>query len=150
MERAERLEAVLPSLLRGMFHDTSEEGIAELTLPQLRILRTLLESPRTASEVADLLGFSASGLSQLAQRLESAGLIVKSKDEQDARVKHLALSKKGKTLMERRRAYRVQQAESVLSRLGDEEQEMFLSLLEKLSAEAANKSWKTPLERITA
>lgn len=150
MDRAEVLEQVLPGLLRRMFSDASEQAIAELTLPQLRILRTLLESPRTASEVADLLGFSASGLSQLAQKLESAGLIVKSKDEHDARIKHLALTKKGMSLMEKRRACRVEQAKSVLERLGDDEQEEFIRLLEKLSNAAAKDTWRTPVERITA
>jgi len=148
-ERAEQLESLLPGLLRRMFSGV-DETLSELTLPQLRILRTLLDGPRTAGEVSDLLGFSASGLSQLTQRLVSAGLLAKTKDDHDARVKHLALTKRGRTLMEQRRSTRVVQAEMVLARLGENEQEEFIRLLEKMSSAAAKESWTTSLERITA
>jgi DNA-binding MarR family transcriptional regulator len=150
MDRADKLEALLPPLLRRMFVDAGYEELAELPLAQLRILRAVIDGPHTATEVAEMLGYSLSGLSQLSHRLVEAGLLVKTKDADDARVKHLALSPKGKALMEDRRRARVEQAERVLARLPEDEQVLLISLLEKLSRAADPEAWAVPLERITA
>jgi DNA-binding MarR family transcriptional regulator len=148
--RAERLEAALPGLLRRMFNEAEDGELSELPLAQLRILRTLLDFPRAASEVGDMLGYSPSGLSQITHRLIKAGLVVKTKDTHDARVKHLALSPKGRSLMESRRTARVEQAGLVLSRLTEDEQVEFLRLLDKMTIASQPESWTTPIERITA
>ena len=148
-DRARQLEAMLPKLLRRMFNGTETDEFAELSLAQVRILRAVLDSPHTAGEIVELLGYSPSALSQVTQRLVAAGLLVKSKDIHDARIKHLELSDKGRQLMESRREARVQQAELVLSRLDEEEQKELIRLLEKMSR-AGTESWTSPIERLTA
>lgn len=149
-ERASKLEALLPPILRRLFVDSAYEELLDLPLAQLRILRAVLDRSHTATEVADMLGYSLSGLSQLTQRLVAAGLLLKTRDPEDARVKHLALSPKGKILMEERRQARVKQAQRVLARLPDDEQAALIGLLEKLSRAADPEPWTVPLERITA
>ena len=149
-DRAVKLEALLPQLLRRMFVDAGSEVLLELPLAQLRILRAVLDGPKTATEVAEMLGYSLSGLSQLAQRLVTAGMLEKTRDPDDARVKHLALSPRGKMLMESRRLGRIEQAREVLNRLPEAEQEQLIDLLEKLAKSANQESWAVPLERITA
>jgi DNA-binding MarR family transcriptional regulator len=151
-ERAEKLEALLPKLLRRMYSDAEAETeeLSDLSLSQLRILRAVLDCPHTAGEVVELLGYSPSGLSQLTQRLVTAGLLVKSKDPHDARIKHLELSPKGRMLMEQRRTSRVEIAEHVLARLDESEQNELIRLLEKVSRVAGIESWTSPIERITA
>jgi DNA-binding MarR family transcriptional regulator len=148
--RAQQLESLLPRLLRRMFSEADDQELNDLSLAQLRILRAVLDNPLTAGEVVELLGFSPSGLSQLTQKLVTAGLLVKSKDEHDARIKHLALTPKGRMLMERRRDSRVEQAKLVLTRLSEEEQMDLIRLLDKMSRTAGTESWVNPIERITA
>lgn len=149
-ERAEIVEALLPRLLRRMFNDIEADELTELSLAQMRIMRAVLDTPHTAGEIVELLGFSPSGLSQLTQRLVVAGLLVKSKDTQDARIKHLELTDKGRRLMETRRESRIKQAEIVLSRLEENEQKELIRLLEKMSKTAGTESWASPIERLTA
>ena len=149
-ERAARVEALLPRLLRRMFNEPDEQELADLTLAQLRILRAVLDSPHTAGEIVELLGYSRSALSQLTQRLVSAGLLIKHKDAHDARIKHLELTEKGRTLMQRRRDLRIDQAEMVLARLDDSEQAELVRILEKMSRTAGTESWTSSIERLTA
>jgi len=150
IERARQLESVLPRLMRRMFANTEADELADLSLAQLRILRAVLDSPHTAGEIVELLGYSPSALSQLTQRLVNAGFLFKSKDSQDARIKHLELTDKGRRLMEARRAARIEQAQRTLATLTDEEQQELLRLLDKMSRGAGTESWTNPIERITA
>ena len=149
-DRAEKLESLLPKLLRRMFSDSESQELSDLSLAQLRILRAVLDCPHTAGEVVELLGYSPSGLSQLTQRLVTAGLLVKSKDPHDARIKHLELSEKGRILMEERRSSRVEQAKSALVNLNEDEQQELIRLLEKMATMPDAETWSSPLERITA
>ena len=149
-ERAEKMEAVLPKLMRRMFNAAEDDELADLSLAQMRILRAVLDAPHTAGEIVELLGYSPSALSQLTQRLVNSGFLVKSKDPQDGRIKHLELTEKGRTLMERRRNARIEQAELALSRLDEAEQVELLRLLEKMSRSAGTESWTNPIERLTA
>lgn len=149
-ERAKQLEALLPRLMRRMFSGTESDELSELSLAQLRILRAVLDSPHTAGEIVELLGYSPSALSQLTQKLVSAGLLIKSKDPEDARVKHVELTAKGRRLMEDRRIARVGRAEAALRRLEEKEQQELIRLLDKMSRSAGSESWANPLERITA
>lgn len=149
-DRGEQLEALLPKLLRRMFADAGDGELSHLSLPQLRILRLLLEGPRNAGEVADLLGISPSALSQLTHRLAQAGLLQKTKDEEDARIKRLSLTPKATVLMEARRTERAQRAQTVLSKLPECDQVKLVQLLEKLTSASSPESWTSPLERITS
>ncbi len=149
-DKAKQLEALLPRLLRRMFGEAESDALSELSLAQMRILRALLESPHTAGEMVDQLGLSQSALSQLTQRLVTAGLLRKSKDEHDARIKHLELTPKGRQLMEERREARVKQAQQVLAQLEEPEQAELLRLLQKMSKAANKESWLNSIERLTA
>lgn len=149
-ERAQKLESLLPRVLRRMFSSSESDELADLSLAQLRILRAVLDCPHTAGEVVELLGYSPSGLSQLTQRLVAAGLLIKSKDTHDARIKHLELTPKGRMLMEGRRESRVREAEQVLSGLNEVEQQELIRLLDKVAHAPGYESWLHPIERITA
>lgn len=133
-----------------MFSSSESDELADLSLAQLRILRAVLDCPHTAGEVVELLGYSPSGLSQLTQRLVAAGLLIKSKDTHDARIKHLELTPKGRMLMEGRRESRVREAEQVLSGLEDAEQQELIRILDKVARAPGAESWLHPIERITA
>jgi len=150
IERAKQLEALLPRLMRRMFSGTESDELSELSIAQLRILRAVLDSPHTAGEIVELLGYSPSALSQLTQRLVTAGLLTKSKDPQDARVKHLELTNKGRKLMEERRTARIGQVNVALRHLEEDEQKELIRLLDKMSRFSGAESWINPLERITA
>lgn len=86
-----------------------------LTHPQYLVMLTLWEqSPRTVTEISRTLQFDPATLSPLLKRLETAGLVTRSRHIDDERQVHIALTTAGKRL--RARAEHVPPA--VIERLG--------------------------------
>jgi DNA-binding MarR family transcriptional regulator len=72
----------------------------DLTPPQSIALRKLLDGPLPMGTVAEVLSCDASTLTGIADRLEERKLIQRQIDPTDRRVKLLALTDKGRTLVE--------------------------------------------------
>jgi DNA-binding MarR family transcriptional regulator len=86
-----------------------------LTHPQYLVMLALWEqSPRTVTEISRTLQFDPATLSPLLKRLESAGLVTRSRGAEDERQVHVALTAAGRRL--RVKAERVPPA--VIERLG--------------------------------
>lgn len=72
----------------------------DLTPPQSITLRKLLDGPLPMGSVAEVLACDASTLTGIADRLEERRLIERQIDPADRRVKLLALTPAGRTLVE--------------------------------------------------
>jgi len=72
----------------------------DLTPPQSIALRKLLDGPLSMGSVAEVLSCDASTLTGIADRLEERRLIQRQIDPTDRRVKLLALTDTGRTLVE--------------------------------------------------
>ncbi len=138
--QAERLEAVMPAIAQRLFTVAPSHPLADMPIAQLRLCSLLLtqESP-TLSQVADELHISASAATQLADRLEKAGMVERvassaAQGECDRRARYLRLTEKGFTLMQSRRQFRQSGARRALSHLLPEDRERLLEVLEKLLA----------------
>ena len=128
-DQAEELEQLLPILMRTLHKPDPDDPLTELTMPQIRIMRLINFEPRTASSLGEELGLSVSAVTQMANRMEAAGLLERHDNKGDKRVKPLCVTEYGRELMQRRHNRRVSQAEESLAILSDEERLNFLAAL---------------------
>ena len=90
-------------VLRRRCRELAEES--GLKMSDFQILHMLRERPHRMGEVADELGYDASHITALVDRLESLGLVERQGDPHDRRVKRIVLTPAGRrrvTAFERR------------------------------------------------
>lgn len=116
-EQAEYLEQLLPRLMRRMFTLDPDHPAAEMPVAQLRVCTILQTGPRTLSAISEELGISVSATTQIADRMERAGLVERIASVDDRRTKYLQLTPHGRELMRTRRALRVRGVEMALAQL---------------------------------
>lgn len=138
-EQASELERLLPALMRRMFTLDPSHLVAELPVAQLRVCSILQGGPRMFSAISMELGISVSAATQIADRLERAGLVDRVPGVDDRRTKYLRLSDHGEKMMTARRLTRIDRAIDTLQRLDGVERRAVLDALEKL-LEAATAS----------
>ncbi len=120
MEQAKFLETLIPKLSRRLFAITSADPTAGLPASQLKICLLLQGGERCISEIAEEMTVTVSAITQLADRLENAGLVNRVVDKIDRRVKRLRLTEYGKSLLQARRDLRVQRVAEALILLSPE------------------------------
>ena len=135
-EQAARIEQLLPRLMRRLFPSGVGHPIGELSLAQLRVCSLLQSGPRSVSALGEELGISASAVTQLADRLEHAGMVERECGEEDRRMRVLKLTPQGASMMERRRDRRVRRVRCVIEGLTDELRAGALISIEALVREA--------------
>jgi DNA-binding MarR family transcriptional regulator len=97
-------------------------GELDLTLPQAQVLRVLRRGPLPTGQLAAELRISASSVTQLTDRLIRKGLIKRQAAENDRRSVLVALSVKGRRLVDQFRKRRALLFKGALSRLSQGEQ----------------------------
>ncbi len=102
----------------------------DLFPPQLMVLKAL-DRPRPMREVAETMACDSSNLTGITDRLEERGLVRRSADEKDRRVKLLVLTDEGKR-MRRDVVGRLNQPPAAVDNLSDRD----LQQLERLMAKA--------------
>ena len=108
-----------------------------LSFSQINILMRLWHGGNTGvSEIGDQLGVTNAAASQAVDRLVQAGMIERTEDPQDRRAKRLALTRKGRTLIEKGIKIRSQWVEGLTVALTPEQQSLIISALTLLTAAA--------------
>lgn len=99
-----------------------------------RILEALLREDAGVSQnkLADLVDIRKQSLSEVVVRMERNGLVIRRPDENDQRKNLIFLTEAGRAQAVAEVVMRSNEADTVLSPLTDEEQEMLFILLEKL------------------
>jgi DNA-binding MarR family transcriptional regulator len=119
-----------------LFAVDPDHPLADLPVAQLRVCGLLFQrGARTMSQVGEELSISLSAVTQLADRLERAGLVARTAESApgcDRRTKRLCLTPHGETLMQSRRALRLRRTEQALRRLSGEQRRAVLDALETL------------------
>jgi DNA-binding MarR family transcriptional regulator len=129
LQQARAIASLLPVLMRQLSvldHDLA----AELPLAQLRVCAILGGGPRPMSTLGRELGVSLSAMTQIADRLERAGLVKRVAEGTDRRVRCLQLTERGERIMRRREEARVQRVLTVLEHLSPEARSQVLTSLE--------------------
>jgi len=132
MEQASTIASILPRLMRR-FNTLSEGDPAmELPIAQLRLCSHLHDGARAMSCLARDLGISLSAVTQIADRLERAGLIERVPEVDDRRVKTLKLTPQGEDLIRARRENRTRRILDTIERLSPEGRESVLGAFQLL------------------
>jgi len=143
--QSERMEAVLPVIARHLFTAAPDQDLPDLPLAQLRLCLFLLdirpEQP-TLSRIAEEFGISASAATQLADRLERAGLAERIRlcgvaaegeaRDADRRARCLRLTERGSRLVFERQEKRLRSVRQALERLSPAERERVVAGIELL------------------
>lgn len=117
-----------------------DEAIRELPLAQLRLCGVLSSGPFTMSAISRALGTTLSAVTQLADRLERAGLVQRVLRDDDRRVRCLRLTKRGQRLMQLHADNRRRRMSKVLERLAPSEIRTVNAALQILVRAAAESS----------
>jgi DNA-binding MarR family transcriptional regulator len=108
-----------------------------LSFSQINILMRLLHGGNTGvSEVGSQLGVTNAAASQAVDRLVHLGLVERTEDPEDRRAKKLALTSKGRTLIEKGIEVRSRWVEGITDALTPEQQGMIISALTLLTTAA--------------
>jgi DNA-binding MarR family transcriptional regulator len=83
--QAAEIEQLLPGLARRLFAVDPDHPLADLPVAQLRVCGLLFQrGARTMSQVGEELSISLSAVTQLADRLERAGLVARTAESAPA------------------------------------------------------------------
>ncbi len=133
MKNTDRLIAAVERM-RGFEMPRGPLQNADLSLAQFAVLANIADMPGCkVTELADQMKLSTPTVSVAIRKLEEAGWLERKEDAQDARVTHLHLSQKAKTIKQKMERRRDKVIGRFLNRLNEDEQEQLLSLLEKAS-----------------
>jgi DNA-binding MarR family transcriptional regulator len=111
-----------------------------LSFSQISVLMGLMHGDnRGVSKIGDQLGVTNAAASQAVERLVQLGMIERTEDPEDRRAKRLALTQKGRKLIEMGIEARSKWIEGITDALTSEQQEMIISAL-TLITEAAQKT----------
>jgi DNA-binding MarR family transcriptional regulator len=112
----------------------------DLSFSQISVLMGLKHGGNSGvSGIGDQMGVTNAAASQAVDRLVHLGLIERTEDPEDRRAKRLALTPKGRTLIEKGIQARSQWIEGLTDALTAEQQSMIVSALTRLT-EAASKT----------
>jgi DNA-binding MarR family transcriptional regulator len=129
---AVELEQLMPKVLRRLYTLDPDHPANELPLAQLRVCTILQAGPRTLSAISEDLGISVSATTQIADRLERAGLVERIAGVDDRRMKYLQLSPQGVEMMRTRRDIRVRRSLVALEHLTPEMRQTTLEAMRAL------------------
>ena len=108
-----------------------------LSFSQISILMRLVHRGNTSvSEVGEQLGVTNAAASQAVDRLVQLGLIERTEDPEDRRAKQLALTQKGRDLIDQGIEARCKWVVGVTNALSSEQQNMIISALILLTSAA--------------
>jgi DNA-binding MarR family transcriptional regulator len=131
LEQAQAIASLLPSLVRRLFV-LADDLASELPLAQLRVCAILYGGPRPMSTLSRETGVSLSAMTQIADRLERAGLVRRVAEGSDRRIKCLQLTPHGEKTMRLREAARVERISAALKHLSPQARKQVLAGLERL------------------
>ena len=129
-ELRRQFQAAIPESLQQEFAD-----FGGITVHQMEVVRrVLLGEWMSMSDVAAAQGIGPSGATQLVDRLERRGLVVRVRDERDRRVQYVVPTDRAKEITRRFRAGVNRAATQLLAVFDDRELEVYAELTERISA----------------
>lgn len=129
LEEAGRICSLLPKVMRGLFSIEDDESAMVLPAAQLRVCSILYEGARTMSSLRKELRISLSAITQIADRLEKAGLVERVSEPDDRRVRSLQLTPLGVGTMQSRLDKRRRRVLDTIQRLDPESRETVMRAL---------------------
>jgi DNA-binding MarR family transcriptional regulator len=134
LEQASQAASLFLDLARRLFLPDDDQ-VAELPVAQLRVCGILCGhgGPRTMSALSRELGVSLSAMTQIADRLERAGLVKRVAEGNDRRVRCLQLTEPGERIMRHREETRAWRMMAALEHLSATARQDVLAALQTLA-----------------
>jgi DNA-binding MarR family transcriptional regulator len=108
-----------------------------LSMTQLNtLMRLYYHGACPVSDIAAFLGITNAAASQMAQRLVEQGLLIRTEDQEDRRIKLLRLSQAGRSLIEQGIEARRRWLEELTQALSPDQRQTIIAALTHLSAAA--------------
>ena len=147
LNTAERVEDLMPRVMRRLFPFLPEDPLADMPVGQLRMLRMISDGHTSPSEISHVTGLTASAVTQMVNRLENAGMVARVEDQDDRRHRRLQLSDEGAKMVRFRQGLRVQSAVRALDALSAEDQSHLLRLLDLVATsgppDRSDREWES-------
>lgn len=124
------LDEIFKGFARRVLID--DDPASALPLRQLRVCLTLYEAPRSMSEISRELGFSLSAMTQIADRLERAGLVTRWFEGPDRRVRRLRLTPRARRMLRIREEARIRRVAAVLGTMNESSRQSVLAAFDAL------------------
>ncbi len=133
LQNAQRFLQLMDAMGRRRHHGAFERFQAlNLSFAHMRALHVLRNTaPIPMKELAEQLGITPPSVTALTRRLSQTGLIERLPHPDDSRVVLLAITEDGQTLIRDLEEGRLQHMMELLSGLTDEQQVMFIDLMEQ-------------------
>jgi len=113
--QARQLDASLLAFAREVM--THDDAASEMPLRQFRVCMELVECARSMSVLSRELGVSLSAMTQIANRLERAGLVTRGFEDTDRRVRQLTLTPRARRMLRVRQESRISRIATLLERM---------------------------------
>ncbi len=120
--------------MRDFIHFVKEHGLSTTQLNTL--MRLYYHNACPVSEIGDHLGITNAATSQMVQRLVEQGLLERTEDPADRRVKQLTLTAKGRALIDQAIEARRRWLEELTTALPPEQQATIVTALTNLTSAA--------------
>lgn len=132
--QARELDANLLAFAREVM--THDDAASEMPLRQFRVCVELVAGARSMSALSRELGVTLSAMTQIANRLERAGLVTRGFEDNDRRVRQLSLTPRARRMLHVRQESRIRRVASVLERMSPASRAETLAALSALSRAA--------------
>jgi DNA-binding MarR family transcriptional regulator len=133
------MDATFKSLARKILVD--DDPTTELPVRQFRVCAALFDGARSMKELSHELGVSQSAITQIADRLEAAGMVTRGAVGEDRRVRNLELTRRARQMLRTREQRRLERMEEILRLMSAEDREALLAsmaALKEATEDAAN------------
>lgn len=128
-----RFQAIHPPGLQEEFAD-----VGGITVHQMEVVRRLLMGDEmTMHDVASTYCIGPSGATQMIDRLERRGLVMRVRDEHDRRIQRVVATARAKAMARRFKSAMRGVLEEVLTVLDDDELQTYVALTERIAAASA-------------
>lgn len=121
------VEVLMRSSMQGVVRFAKERGLSMTQLNTLVHLRH--KGPSGVSDIGDELGVSSAAASQMLDRLVQQGLILRSEDQRDRRLKQIILTDKGEEFLREGIDARQQWIKQLSAALSPDEKEQVIAAL---------------------
>ena len=132
LQQSVELERLLPRLTRQLGRLSLDHAMPDITLRQLRVCLLLEDGPITLSTIGRDPDICCSAVTQIADRLEKAGMVERISTPADRRNRYLQLTESGTERMQSWRAQRIERTHLILTKLSCESRQQALRALNTL------------------
>ncbi|HEX2980378.1 MAG TPA: MarR family transcriptional regulator [Anaerolineaceae bacterium] len=149
MTRKAEFRSALHDWTDVFLHHSMERFIATLknsglSMSQIGTLKHLgHHGPCRVTDISNILGVTNAAVSQLVERLVQQGLVLRTEDPHDRRLKQLALTDKGNQLLQEGILIRQRWLDDLVDTLTDAEQEQVIGAFRLLTEKASRLESKT-------